>query len=403
MEEDMKKIIFLFLLTFALFAIQSCEDYVQSIDPLINQVEDERLNDPSQLDFLIKGVLTDFADTQDNLYVLADGLSDELFFDFNVPNATFGTFQEIDEGNIRLDNNSVDGVFNNLGETRFLADDLLRRLGVMSGVPADKEKEAKFVANFIGGVTRYWYAAYFGLNPTEGGGVIDAGPFIPSEQMYDLAIDKLQAALSNAPTAYDARVVNSTIARIYLIRGNYSAAESFAQNGMVDGDAPYQGLHSIVANNYWWVQAGIGRTQWVVDYRFKDYIDADPAEANRIQIGPIVGNDGTTIYYRQERYGQDSPLTFISWQENELMLAEIEVRLSKGDPLSRVNAVRASHGLSPLASVDLDVIYTERDKELFTLGMRLLDQRRFGRFHLPPGSWQYLPITERERLANDNL
>ena len=383
----------------------SCEDYVQNIDPLISQVEDERLNSQSQVPFLINGVLARFASTYDNMTVLADGLSDALFFDYNVPNATFPTFQEIDEGDIRLDNNSVDGVLFGLGEMRFLADNLVDRVtNKISFTDQDLKKEALYYGYLIGGIARYLYATYIGLEPEKGGGVIDAGPFIPSAEMYDLAMEKLNLALDNAPSDYEARVVHSIMARIFLFQGEYSTAKTHAQSGMMDGDEPFAALYSIEANNYWWVQAGIGRHQWVVDYRFKAYVDADTNEAVRIPLQEILGNDGTTIYYIQVKYDRDTPLNFITWQENELMLAEIEVREGNtASALNRVNAVRASHGLDPLTAVDLDVIYEERDKELFTLGIRLVDQRRFDRWHLPAGTWKYLPITQSERNSNPNL
>ncbi len=389
----------------AAFLIVACEDYVQNIDPLISQVEDERLNTESQVPFLINGVLARFASTYDNITVLADGLSDALFFDYNVPNATFPTFQEIDEGNIRLDNNSVDGVLFGLGEMRFLADNLVDRVtNKISFKDQDLKKQALYYGYLVGGIARYLYATYIGLEPEKGGGVIDAGPFIPSAEMYDLAIEKLNLALENAPSDYESRVVHSIMARIYLFQGDYTTAKTHAQSGMMDGDEPFAAQYSIEMNNYWWVQAGIGRHQWVVDYRFKNYVDADSNEAARIPLQAIVGNDGTTIYYIQVKYDRDTPLNFMTWQENELMLAEIEVREGNtASALNRVNAVRASHGLAPLTAVDLDVIYVERDKELFTLGIRLADQRRFDRWHLPAGTWKYLPITQSERNSNPNL
>ena len=45
----------------------------------------------------------------------------------------------------------------------------------------------------------------------------------------------------------------------------------------------------------------------------------------------------------------------------------------------------------------------ERDKELFTMGLRLPDQRRFDAWHLGADTWQYFPITQSERNGNDNF
>ena len=68
-----------------------------------------------------------------------------------------------------------------------------------------------------------------------------------------------------------------------------------------------------------------------------------------------------------------------------------------------MNGVRASHGLSALAAADMDALMLEREKELFTMGLRLPDQRRFGTWHLAGGTWQFLPITQSERNINPNF
>lgn len=405
------KIILTFVFIFLLFLL-SCEDWVSNVDPLIDRVEDERLNSPDQVGFLILGIKTRFATTHDRLMVLSDLLSDQLFFDTNVPNATYPTFAEIDQGNIRLDNNSVDGVFYDLGELRFFADDLIRRVNenieFAEGEESIKE-DALFNGYLYGGIARYFYAAYFGLNPDEGGGTIDNGPFIPSDAMYDSALVRLDKALEHVSHLNDkdywTKVINSIKARIYLLKGDYANAKTCAESGLVSGDAPFQSLHSSESDNYYWQQAGAGRTQCVADWRFKEYIDENPLEASRVKLDSIMGNNGV-MYYRQGKYPQkESPIDFISWQENNLILAEIALR--NGDnatALNLVNEVRQSHGLSDLTEIDMETLMVEKDKELCFTGLRLLDQRRIeGLWHLPADAWKYLPITEGERNINPNI
>jgi len=394
--------VFITLAALLMFA-GACTDFSNSIDPVINQVPDDRLNDATQLNFLINGVQVRFATTLANVMVLTSGLSDEFFFDSRVPNATFPTYRDIDLGGITLDNNSVDAAYNPLGELRFFSDDLVRRAGTLTGVDATLAKRANFTGYLYGGIARYLYAAYFALNPTEGGGVIDNGPFIPSAQMYDLALEKLQLALTNAPAPVDARVVSSLIARLHLVRGNFAAARTAAAAGMVSPDPAFQGKYNTQSTNVYWSQAGLGRPQFVADARFLAYVTADPTEKNRIALSPIVGSGLT--FQRQAKYAtESSPLDFMSWQENSLMLAELDVRDGNAAAaLPRVNAVRTSRSVAALTSINLDGIYIERDKELFVTGVRLLDQRRFGKFHLPAGTWQYLPITDDERNNNPNF
>ena len=403
-----KAITLLLLLSLAM-VWSSCEDYATNVDPLIDRVADELLTSESQVPFVINGVKTRFAATQDQLMVMGCLLSDEFFFDGNLPGASWPQYSEIDLGEITLDNASVGNMSLLLGELRFYSDDLVRRVGEISFSNTDLKESALFEGNLYGGIARYLYATYLGLNPNEGGGVIDNGPFIQSNEMYALAIEKFKAALAHTSDGYQQRIANSLLARSYLFNGDFVNALTYAQSGMAAGDEPFQGLHNLEANNYFWQQAGAGRTQGGADSRFHEYIVTDPKEANRVLIEEIVGNDGTTTYYRQAKYPvEESPVTFISWQENELMLAELELRTANSaSALNRVNNIRAAHSIDPLAAVDMRALIVERDKELCFTGVRLADQRRFNSeyqtWHLASDKWQYLPITNNERNINPNI
>jgi hypothetical protein len=88
----------------------------------------------------------------------------------------------------------------------------------------------------------------------------------------------------------------------------------------------------------------------------------------------------------------------------QLIQAEVLARNSQNtEALTFVNAVRTSHGLDARTETNLDSIMIERDKELFCFGLRLTDQRRNNTWHLPAGTWKFLPITEEERESNPNL
>ncbi|MCD4693332.1 MAG: hypothetical protein K8R79_10490 [Calditrichales bacterium] len=417
----MKKITFLIIFVFAaLIIFNACEDYVTDIDPLINVVEDDRLDDQDQLGFLIKGVQTQYSTVRDMLSILIGDLSDELFFDENQQGASFPSYREINLGEIQLDNTSVEQVYDDLGELRHFADNLVQRVNAMD-IDADQKKEALFIGYFFGGLARAFYATYFGLYENQPGGIINNGPFIDADDMYDLAIVKLKEALNYTVDltlaggpAYSAesltKLTNSMIARTYLYKEDWANAKTYADAGLVNGDADFESLHTTDSPNGWWGFAGAGRCQLAVDFRFFEYINADPLEANRILITetPAVDPDnipgGYTTYYRQSMYEtEDTPITIMSWQENNLMLAELALQGQGGDALALVNEVRASHDLADLAVVDLDVVYVERDKELFTSGSRLADQHRFDKWHLGADKWHYLPITQDEWNNNPNL
>ena len=409
----MKRMQWLLPTLFIVWVFAGCDNYVEDISKPIDTISDEQLNDPSQVPFLINGVLTRFASTSDQAAVLSDGLSDAFFFDQRVPNATFPTYQQIDIGQIDLDNNSVDAFYSDVGELRLFADTLLTRLDIIEGGDPATMDRGRYTGYFYGGLARYYYAVYFGLNQTEGGGVINAGPFIPSDQMFAQALTQMNKSLDFVDAgSFEARVTNSVIARIHLYQGNFSEARTSAAKGLQSGDAPFTALYSTQASNLWYTQAGVGRTQWVADFRFQGYVEANPQEADRVKIEVILGNDGDpdnnvppTTFYRQAKYPErETPLPIIDWQENELMLAELDLRDGNaGSALSRVNDVRGSHGIDPLGSINMDGLRVERDKELFARGQRVIDERRFSAWHLGSGTWQFLPITERERNANPHF
>ncbi|UCE07435.1 MAG: hypothetical protein JSW07_05220 [bacterium] len=402
--------LFLIFILTLLITWSSCENYVTDIDPLIDQIEDEQLNNESEVPFIIVGVQTQFGETHDELMMIADLLSDQLWFTRKVKGASYGTYEQIDNGIITLDNSSVEGPETEIGRLRLYGDDLVARVGKIDFTNAGLKNEALFTGYFYGGVARYYYATYFGLTEDQGGGCIDGGPFIPSNDMYDLAVAKFEKAAEYASNEATKRVVNSLIARCYLFKEDYANAKIYAQNGMVSGDAPFQALHNVSDDpNYYWSQAGKGRIQAVADYRFNDYITADPAEAERVLIEAVTGLDRRTTYYIQNKYPEEGTgVNLIGWQENELMLAELDLRdANAGGALIRINNVRASYGLTDLTSADMNVLIVERDKELFATGLRLIDQRRFDAdyqtWHLDASAWKYLAITNNERNANDNI
>jgi starch-binding outer membrane protein, SusD/RagB family len=414
----MNKLLTIVFLAGLLFGAMACEDFVQNVDDPINVIESEAVADEAQIPFFMDGVVGRFHIAHDNLTVIAGGLSDALEFDSeNVRDATFPTFRDIDIGEITFDNNSVDGPFNELGRARFLADDLLRVVDEISFDDGDLETEARYVANLYGGLARFSYATYFGLTEERGGATIDESPFIDSDEMYNLAREKFQTALDNAPTGYDSRVVNSLIGKSYLYEGNYSAAVPFLEAGMEPGDTPLQSQHSLESQNAFDAQAGASRNQYTVSSRYNDYIDDNAEEANRIAIEVLpeaevtdAGVAAGVVIYRQTKYGPDTNINIISWQENHLMLAEADIEAGglTGALTARdyIDEVRDSHGISPLdlgATVDRDLLLEERDKELYLTGNRMVDQRRFDFFHLPEGTWRYFPLTQSERNENENI
>lgn len=418
------RIAFTFTLGLALVgSLAACDTFVEDVDIPIDRVASDSLDEQGSVVFLATGVKEGFNDAYDVTALLSDLLSDAGQFNNCVSGSTFPTYGDIDRGEIRPDNNSVDGAYNAISEYRYLADELLRRADETitfsdDAEGAEAERLARYTALFHGGVARYFLATYMALNPTQGGAPINRSAFIPSSELYAEAIDLLDQSKAFAASDYDERVVNSVIARIYLFQGDLDQAADFAADGLadgpMDGDAPYFGRYASTSQNEWHAQGGIGRTQVTVNARFADgdprtpVVEADAASSGCAALGP---------YYRQARYeSADAAIPFITWQE--MALIQAEAALEDGDEegaLGFANAARASYGLDELEDFDQATLLSERDKTLFTQGLRLIDQRRFGldfTYVVPqtagtvaplPGAWRYLPLTQSERNANTNL
>lgn len=423
----------------------SCASYVQNVEPLIDVIDDPLLNSQSQVPFLINGVNRQLSLAGSQMVTLAELQSDAFFFDTRVPNATFPTFAEIDACAIQLDNNSVNNQWGTLGNYRFHADNLVER--ALGKIPFTNDAagtasraNALFNGYLHGGIVRYFYASYYGLNPNEGGGVINAGPFVPSQAMYDSALVRLNLALANVATPAQTRIVNTWIAKVNVAAGRYPAARTAALAGMVRNDAPFTVLYDPgTITNTWWTDGGRGRCQMIPDNRFEAYLRADSLEGRFFPAtvaGTIinaVGSDaefaasfttrrlmffgpitnGGLRFFMSGRYpNQNSAQVLASWQENELILAETAAR--NGDnagALVNVNNVRTFHGLAARTVTNTDSIYIERDKQLFAQGSRVIDQRRFNRWHATTpqsggtaiSAWRFLPIGLPERNVNQNL
>lgn len=398
----MKKIYYaISFLTLAI--IIGCDDYINNVDPLINQVEDPRLTAEGQITFQIAGVKQGFSVISAQIGCESDLLSDALEYSNQNPDASFPQYEEINTGVIALNNNSIAGTWNSLHSLRFMADTLAVRVGQINFTNAALKNEALFTANFYGSIARFYLGTSYALTKTEPGACINAGPFVASVTLLNDAVTLAKNALAFTTEAYQQRVVNSFIAKIYLVKADYANAALYAANGLKKGDADFTALNHDASNNYFWGRAGNGRKQIHVADRFGAYVKADPKEAARVIVKEFVFG-GATHYYQNKYPEKFSPYVFLTWKENNLMLAECVLRgQGSGNALTLVNEIRAVYSITALTAINLDELYIERDKELFCQGTRLIDQHRFGKWHLTSEAWKQFPIPQRERDNNSNF
>lgn len=405
----MKKIYNLMFLMLLIFTA-ACNDWVTDLQPTNDLVLEDDMNKESNINFLVTG-LHNRLSLQHQVWVTADGISDQLYFDLKVNGATYPSYQEIDIASEITDyNTETTSSFNNTQLLRMNADTLVWRCNEKITFTDNALKEyGLFWGYLYGGYARYTLGAYIGKDKTTGGATINAGPFIPSNTLFEQAVVKYKEALKHTTDAYLIRLVNSLIAKVYFIKGDYASAVSYLNLGLVSGDKAFTANYNTQGDNLYRTQVGEIRQQFAVANRFADYITAVPDEAKRIAIKKITYKNFT--YYQQTKYVQNplnqsiSPIVVMDWQEVALMKAECTLRgTSAGDPMTLINSIRTSHGMTTLltAAPALDDIYVERDKELFLRGQRLLDERRFNKPHIA-GMWVYFPISQNEKDRNNNL
>jgi len=386
-----------------------CADWVQDIEDPIDVIADNLLTAEQQIQFQINGVERTFAVAYDQTLVLAEGQSDA--FIFGGSNATFPTFQQADQCDYLLDNNSNTNALLQVGRFRLYADTLLARVeAVGSFTNAALRSRATFVGHLYAGLAREHYANYYGLAPTQGGGFDrPGGAFVASQELYNIAIQRYGQAAAALPNSRDSRIANSLIARARLYRGEHAQALAAAQNGLLKADAAFLARYSSESQNAWFSSAGLGRSQFIPSARMRAYVTANPAEAARVRLRAI----SATVQIQDVYPALDSPITVIDWAENYLIMAEAMVRTSTASvnfdggaktALDLVNEVRGAFSIAPLAAIDLNEIFVEREKTLFARGQRLIDNRRLNQVGAEcTGAWRFIAITERERNANPNI
>jgi len=391
----------------------ACSNYVQGIQQPIDRIPAANLNSEAQVEFVIRGVQANFAETFMDLSMYSSVISDELLFDQRTGGAgdPFPIW-DLAVNSLRTSGRSTNTAIAH-GRLRLEADLLAERAsGGIQFTSDSLRRRALFFGNFYGGVARYLYAAYWGLNKNMGGHPINGGAFIPSAAMYDSALVKLQAAVQAAPTPYLGRVAQTHIARIQLFQGRLNEARTAAEAGMRSGDAPFQALYSLQMVNRWWQEGGLGRVSAHSNRRFDTlYLRQDPTDTARIRVRGPITRSGFTFFTQNKYTTQESPINYLTWQESELILAEVAIRQNNNqntpDALTRINRVRQSYprntALPATTVANLDLIYIERDKEFCFTGMRIIDQRRFDRWHLTGSTWRFLFIVQREIEGNPQL
>ena len=435
----------IFLITYG------CESFVEKSGSSLSYVNDEDISNIDNISFLSNGVKNDYSRAHGYVSLWADLLSDVLVNDGKVQGSTDVRGEYLDNGYYDPTVGSYAGPYQAVAQSWRSAKSLKDKLDDLYADPTEN-KDAYHLAYLYQGLSCYLLGTYFGRGPsypTEGGATLNESPFIPTSDLYTMALSYFDSASAYAGE-YDLRVINSLIGRLHLYSQNYTLATTHALMGLQENDIPLEALPGLEDPwpNWYWYEAGNNRTRYTLDSRFKlmlgeDFIDDNqngtwdvdetfydcaisgydvgegdgmynppdqPEEASRlsVSIASMAPETGYVRYFQTKYPDADTPIPIINWQENHLMLAELSI-IGENAGISAtdaINAVRAAYGISPLSETNLEVLIEERDKELFCQGQRLIDQNRFSEtldWHLiDSDTWHYLPIPYEEELANPN-
>ncbi len=508
--------------TFLALCLVSCDSYVQDIDPLINQVDGDRVLNEGSIQLLLTGLQGTAGNTGEagqgieRMIWRVAGYSDEMILGAFGTAPDHITFVQDIAGNLTFYED--DWVIYH--QLRFLADDLVEKVGEVDangGFQDESIREnALWWGNFIGGLMRMYLADHWGANASEGntpGAPIttkeqvengELGQFFSSTELRAMAREKFTEATNYSPSGVPnpVKLMWSLIARTHLFDGNYATAKSAAEQGLQQGDEAFSIEHNDVFPNQMWLQSGRTNNDDVFIFsphpRFLQYVLDDRNEGEIISELSQDDIDGGVVSYSlrgvesgegepgnartpepraglanqnerlplweklittadvsgigegtaweqydtganitQDIYrSADSPFYIIDWREMELILAEVAIR--DGDnptALTHINNVRTFHGLDALSEAEmlaydnplggasangiavkaplsattnitgpLGLLIEERDKTLFLKGTRIVDQSRFGLWHLEGNILRnYMPIPLIETDNNPNV
>ena len=444
----MKKI---YISLYLLLIFTGCESFVENTSSSISYVTDEEINDPANIPFLINGVLNDYSSAHTYVSLWADLLSDALVNDGKVQGSTDVRGEYLDNGSYDPTVGTYAPPYQAIAKVWRSANSLKSRLDLMDG-DESSEKLGYYTAYLYQALPCYLLGTYYGNGPNypdDGGATLNESAFLPSGDLYSMAIAYFDSAIVYADE-HQEKIIHSLLGRQYLYEGNYSAAAQHASLGLQQSDESFNALpgEEDPWPNWYWYEAGSNRTRYTLASRFKhllgeDFEDtngngvwdstetftdcaiigADVGQGNGMYDGPIEPEEIVRIplsvaamtpgqsysrYFQMKYPFANSPVSIIDWKETHLILAELALRGESVNvtAIDAINSVRLSHGLQSLASVDYEVLLHERDKELFCQGQRLIDQNRFSdilNWHLPDGdTWHYLPVPFEEVLNNPN-
>lgn len=252
---------------------------------------------------------------------------------------------------------------------------------------------------------------------------IDLSAEMTPDEVFQLAVARFATAITAAQAAGDTDILNMArvgLARAYLNLDQGADAVTAAQ--AVPAGFVYSAETSSdfsIRNNRIFSQNGpppLGGTALSVAPAYQTYLhfgEADP----RVSVSGYIrtNNDGTDLYYQQKYGALDDPLPLATYDEAQLIIAEVQLGATA---VTIINNFHAAAGLTPFASTDdveiLDHVIEERRAVLWLEGHRFNDIERHNltldpaagttyRKGLTYGSARCFPLPDIEIRNNPNI
>ena len=128
------------------------------------------------------------------------------------------------------------------------------------------EKLGYYTAYLYQALPCYLLGTYYGNGPNypnDGGATLNESAFLPSDDLYSMAIAYFDSAIVYADE-HQEKIIHSLLGRQYLYEGNYSAAAQHASLGLQQSDESFNALQGRRTHG----QIGIGTKQEVTEHRY---------------------------------------------------------------------------------------------------------------------------------------